>query len=141
MITGHPKSNEAEMGYTHARTLLRGVHCNRPGRNDNRVGSQAVARHVMEDILAHPLTRRCLGWLAVTDDDGRSRFERISETYDRSNVPSKERLKWALPHLHNDLALTRSGANKETAKTKLFHHHPTVRALALELAQCNTWDH
>jgi MoaA/NifB/PqqE/SkfB family radical SAM enzyme len=55
----------------------------------------------------------------------------MSETYDRSNVPFQERLKWALPHLVIDLALRRMGANKEAAKTKVFHHHPTVRALAL----------
>jgi radical SAM protein with 4Fe4S-binding SPASM domain len=40
-------------------------------------------------------------------------------------------LKWALPHLVIDAGLRCTGANKETAKAKLFHHHPTVRALAL----------
>ena len=77
------------------------------------------------------LTRRFLGWLSVADHNGRSRFERISETYDRPNVPVGDRLKWALPHLAIDLGLRRTGASKEIAKAKLFHHHPTVRALAL----------
>jgi radical SAM protein with 4Fe4S-binding SPASM domain len=131
MKTEYLKSNETERGDAHDRASLLGVHSNRPGQNDEREGPQAVTRHILENVLAHPLVRRCLGWLSVTDANGRSRLERISETYDRPNVPLEDRLKWALPHLVIDLGLRRMGANKDAAKTKLFHHHPTVRALAL----------
>jgi sulfatase maturation enzyme AslB (radical SAM superfamily) len=86
---------------------------------------------VLEDILARTIARRFLGWLSVTDRHGCSRLERICETYDRPNVAFWERLKWALPHLVIDLGLRRIGVGKQVAKTKLFHHHPTVRALAL----------
>src|SRR5690606_24498518 len=46
--------------------------------------------------------------------------------YDRS-----ENWRWALPSAAIDLALTRARADKELWKRKLFHHRPTVKALAL----------
>jgi sulfatase maturation enzyme AslB (radical SAM superfamily) len=89
------------------------------------------ARHVLEDILARPAVRRVLGWLAVENRKGVSRLEQLFESYDRSDLPFLERCKFALPHLAISLSLKGAGLDKEAAKTKLFHHHPTVRALAL----------
>jgi radical SAM protein with 4Fe4S-binding SPASM domain len=89
------------------------------------------ARHVLEDILARPTVRRVLGWLAVENRDGVSRLEQIFQSYDLSDRPFLERCKFTLPHLAISLSLIRAGGDKEAAKAKLFHHHPTVRALAL----------
>lgn len=89
------------------------------------------ARHVLEDFLARRDVGRVLGWLAVENREGVSRLEQIFESYDRPGLPLLDRCKFALPHLAISLSLRRAGADKETAKTKLFHHHPTVRALAL----------
>ena len=131
MATKYPLSNGAEVGDAHNGASQLGPRSNGSGQSEETAGSQAATRHVLEDILARPATRKVLGWLAAVDHNGRSRFERISETYDRPNVPVGDRLKWALPHLAIDLGLRRTGASKEKAKAKLFHHHPTVRALAL----------
>lgn len=106
-------------------------HRNRSEERGETDAREETQRHMLENILAHPLAGRVLGWLSATDLNGRSRLERISETYDRPDLPLKDRLKWAVPHLVIDSALWRTGANKEAAKTKLFHHHPSVRALAL----------
>jgi radical SAM protein with 4Fe4S-binding SPASM domain len=85
----------------------------------------------LEDILARRTVRRVLGWLAALNRGGASRLERIFETYDRSNLPLLDRCKFVLPHLAISLWLKRARLDKETLKAKLFHHHPTVRALAL----------
>jgi hypothetical protein len=108
-----------------------GPHRNRSEQTGEIDRQKSAERHVLENILAHPLAGRVLGWLAATDRHGRSRLDRTSETYDRPNVPLDDRLRWALPHLLIDLSLGRLGADKEAAKAKLFHHHPTVRALTL----------
>jgi radical SAM protein with 4Fe4S-binding SPASM domain len=89
------------------------------------------ARHVLEDILSSLAARRILGWLAAENRNDVSRFEQIFESYECSDLPLLERCKLALPHLAIGLSLKRAGLDKEAAKNKLFHHHPTVRALAL----------
>ena len=131
MATEYPLSNGTEVGGAHNGASRLAPHFNWSGQSEERAGSRAATRHVLEGILARPVARRFLGWLSVADHNGCSRLERICETYDRPNVPLADRLKWALPHLAIDLGLRWTGASKEVAKTKLFHHHPTVRALAL----------
>jgi radical SAM protein with 4Fe4S-binding SPASM domain len=131
MATEYPLSNGAEMGDAHDGASHLRPHSNGSGQSEERAGSPTTTRHVLEDILAQPVARRFLGWLSVTDGNGCSRLERICETYDRANVAVRDKFKWALPHLAIDWGLRRTGASKEIAKAKLFHHHPTVRALAL----------
>lgn len=80
-------------------------------------------RHVLEDVLSHPLTRKVLGWITVPGDDGKCFFERLCENYDRD---------WRLATwLIDTFWIKRAGLDKEYMKFKLFHHRPTVRALAL----------
>ncbi len=78
--------------------------------------------HFLEDLLSHPLTRKALAWMTVPGADGKCFFERLCENYDR---------KWPLATWLIDLWLKRAGLDKEHMKFKLFHHPPTVRALAL----------
>jgi len=108
-----------------------GRHRGRSEHSRETGGQKSAERHALETVLAHPLARKVLCWLAGTDRRCRSRLERISETYDRPNVYLEDRLRWVLPHLMIDLGLTRLGADKEAANAKLFYHHLTARALAL----------
>jgi len=80
-------------------------------------------RHVLEGVLSHPVTRKVLGWITVPGDDGKCFFERLCENYDRD---------WRLATwLIDNFWIKRAGLDKEYMKFKLFHHRPTVRALAL----------
>ena len=96
-----------------------------------RAGSIPTPTHQLERILGTRSAQRVLGWLAAVDGNGVSRFEQICETYDRPDLPSMQCWKWALPHLAIDWALKRARLDKEVMKAKLFHHHPTVRALSM----------
>lgn len=87
--------------------------------------------HVLEDLLARPDVRKLLGWISSSRNGAPSFFERLCENYDHPDLPGSERWKWVLPGLLIDLALKRAGLDKELMKEKLFHHHPTVRALNL----------
>jgi len=93
--------------------------------------SPPEASHILEDILKKPLVQRLLGKLTTVDGEGRSTFERWLESYDNPNVPWRERAKFALPNLVIDLGLKKARVDRELMKRKLFHHHPTVRALTL----------
>lgn len=88
-------------------------------------------RHGLEGILRRRLTRKILARLAAPGPDGRSLFERLCENYDNPCLRGWERLKWRVPSLVIDWALGRARLDKQLMKEKLFHHHPTVRALAL----------
>src|SRR5690606_17923613 len=83
-------------------------------------------RHILEDILSNPAMRAILRVIIRQGPDGTCFFERLCANYDRS-----ENWRWALPSAAIDLALTRARADKELWKRKLFHHRPTVKALAL----------
>lgn len=79
--------------------------------------------HLLEDLLSRPAVRRLLGWITVPGQDGKCFFERLCENYDRD---------WRLATwLIDSLWIKRAGVDKEHMKLKLFHHRPTVRALAL----------
>jgi len=67
-------------------------HRNRSERSGETDGRKSAERQLLENTRVHPLARRVLGWLAATDRQGPSRFEHISETYDRPNVPLEDRL-------------------------------------------------
>ncbi len=104
--------------------------CRRP-RARKLTASLAQPCHRLEQILSHPVTRKVLARLAAPRADGRSLFERLSENYDNPRLRGWERVKWKLPSLLIDWGLARAGLDKRTMKEKLFHHPPTVRALAL----------
>ena len=81
--------------------------------------------HFLEDALTWPSVRRALGWLTRPGGDGKSLFEKLCEHYDRPGM------RWALPNLMIDLGLKTAHLDRETMKKNLFHHPPTVKALAL----------
>lgn len=87
--------------------------------------------HILEDILQASSVRRLLHWMTIPGQDGKCLFERLCENYDNPNLPWPERWKWALATAIVNLGIQKAGWNKELMKRKLFHHPPTVRALAL----------
>ncbi len=87
--------------------------------------------HILEDILRTASVRKLLHWLTIPGRDGKCLFERLCENYDNRNLRSFQRWKWMPLTLLINLALRRAGADRELWKRKLFHHPPTVRALAL----------
>lgn len=89
------------------------------------------AHHVLEDILARSSVRRILDYMTRTDSSGKCFFERVCEHYNNPGFPAHERIKWYFPELLIDYALRRAKLDKELMTRKLFHHEPTVRALAV----------
>lgn len=87
--------------------------------------------HVLEDILASPLTRRVLRMMTRPDGSDVCFFERMCRNYNNPGLTRGERLKWRLPAAIIDYALQRANLDKPMMTEKLFHHQPTVRALAL----------
>src|SRR5579872_1819926 len=89
------------------------------------------SHHVLEDILSNSLTRKILGWMTRPDADGKCFFMRMCENYDHSRANFWQRLKWSVPNRIIDLGLWKARLEKEMMKQRLFHHPPTVKALAL----------
>lgn len=58
-------------------------------------------------------------------------FERVCENYNNPAVPRGERWKWRIPEILIDYALKRAKLDRQLMTEKLFHHQPTVRALAV----------
>ena len=121
------------------------------GTSSNRVITHArptVARvtsplpashHVLEDILSHPTTRKVLGWMTRRDEGGKCFFMRLCENYDNPRTDFWTRVKWSVPNALIDLGLARVRLDKETMKQRLFHHPPTVKALALTAKSIATY--
>jgi hypothetical protein len=91
----------------------------------------APPRHVLEQILAWRLTRRGLRAMTRLDSTGTCFFERACVHYNNPGLSGRGRSKWRLLELVIDCALKRARLDKEFMTEKLFHHQPTVRALAL----------
>lgn len=91
----------------------------------------AHGHHVLEDILAHPLTGRFFRRITRRNGQEKSLFEKLCENYDNPSLRGLGRLRWLLPNLLIDLGLKRARLDKATMKKNLFHHPPTVKALAL----------
>jgi radical SAM protein with 4Fe4S-binding SPASM domain len=87
--------------------------------------------HILETILGSPHARRLLGYVTIVGEDGKCFFERLCENYDRPDLKGKGTWKWKLATKLIDLGLKKAGLDKELMKQKLFHHRPTVKALAL----------
>ncbi len=86
---------------------------------------------MLEDILARPLTRRFLGAITRPDHTGACFFERVCEHYNNPGLADARRLRWRVSEALIDYALRRAHLERELMTRKLFHHQPTVRALAL----------
>ena len=91
----------------------------------------AQPHHVLEQILAWRLTRRVLGAMTRMDSSATCFFERACERYNNPGLSGRDSWKWRLLEAVIDNALRRAGLDKEFMTEKLFHHQPTVRALAL----------
>lgn len=89
------------------------------------------AHHVLEDILAWSLTRRLLRLMTRLDDTNTCLFERLCENYNSPRPTFRGQVKWWLPGLLIDYGLRRAKLDKKLVTEKLFHHQPTVRALAM----------
>jgi len=87
--------------------------------------------HVLESILSRPPARRLLKWMTATDGGAECFFERLCRSYNNPALSARERWKWRAPEFLIDLDLRKAGLEKERMTEKLFHHQPTVRALAL----------
>lgn len=87
--------------------------------------------HRLESILRSPLVRRLLKRITKPDDSRISTFERLFYNYDNPDLAGLEKWKWGLYTRIIDLWLNRAKLDKEHMKFKLFHHPPTVKALAL----------
>jgi radical SAM protein with 4Fe4S-binding SPASM domain len=97
------------------------------------------SHHVLEDILSKPVVRRAFLWMTRRDPDGKCFFMRLCENYDNPDPDFWKRLKWTLPNWVIDLGLRRAKLDKETLKQRLFHHPPTVKALALTARSIATY--
>jgi radical SAM protein with 4Fe4S-binding SPASM domain len=87
--------------------------------------------HKLEDILAKPSTRRLLGWLTELKSDNKCLFERLCENYDNPELTGLSRVAYGAATAIIDCFIRHYGGNREALKARLFHHPPTVRALAL----------
>ena len=89
------------------------------------------AHHALEKLLKRSSVRKLLGWIMANDGTSQCLFERLAENYNNPALRGWSRWKWRLPELAIDLALKRAKLDKRLMTEKLFHHQPTVRALAL----------
>jgi sulfatase maturation enzyme AslB (radical SAM superfamily) len=87
--------------------------------------------HILEDILRNSYVRRLLKLAATPGRDGKCFFERLCENYDNPGRDGAALWRWAMATKVINLAIQRAGWDKELIKRKLFHHPPTVKALAL----------
>lgn len=97
------------------------------------------AHHALEDILCKPAVRKALLWITKRGGDGKARFENLCESYDNPKVDRWTRLQWAIPHQLINLGMKKAGLDKETMKSHLFHHQPTVRSLTLTMKSIGTY--
>ncbi len=98
---------------------------------EKRTAGVRESHHVLEDILAKPSVRKALLWMTRRDSEGKWFFIRLCENYDNPDLDSWTRLKWTVPEWAIDFGLRKAGLDRETMKQKIFHHPPTVKALAL----------
>jgi len=97
------------------------------------------SHHILEDLLSNSLVRKTFRWMTRQGSDGKCFFIRLCENYDRPQEDLWERIKWTLPNWLINLGLRRAHLDKETMKQRLFHHPPTVKALALTAKSIATY--
>jgi radical SAM protein with 4Fe4S-binding SPASM domain len=98
---------------------------------NKRTAALPQAHHILEDILSNASVRRALRWMTRRDAEGKCFFTRLCENFHDPAADFWTRLKWAVPNGVIDLGLWIAGLNRQSMKEKLFHHPPTVKALAL----------
>jgi radical SAM protein with 4Fe4S-binding SPASM domain len=87
--------------------------------------------HKLEDILGSELTRKFLKRITKSNGSGPCFFERLFYNYDNPTLAGFQKWRWGLYSWLIDNWLRRAKLDKEHMKFKLFHHPPTVKALAL----------
>lgn len=87
--------------------------------------------HRLESILRSPLVQRLLRQITKSDEGGLCTFERLFYNYDNPDLCGFDKWKWGIYTRVIDRWLKRAKLDKEHMKFKLFHHPPTVKALAL----------
>jgi radical SAM protein with 4Fe4S-binding SPASM domain len=97
------------------------------------------SHHILEDVLAHSVTRKVFAWMTRRDPDGKCFFMRLCENYDNPHADFWMRLKWSVPNRIIDLALWKAKLEKQTMNQRLFHHLPTVKALTLTAKSIATY--
>ena len=110
----------------------------RPRVNRVTVGLPRT-HHLLEDILAKPSVRRALVWATRRDTEDKCFFMRLCENYANPDLDFSTRLRWVLPSLLIDLGLRKAKLDKAVMLEKLFHHPPTVKALALTAKSIGTY--
>jgi len=108
-----------------------GTPCSGSPHGPGKPRSGNSARHPLEDILSNSLVRKALGLICDPGPKNDSWLERFSRTYHNPELSTYQRWWWFLPHLAADLAIKKAGLDRDLLLHKLFHHQPTVRALAL----------
>jgi radical SAM protein with 4Fe4S-binding SPASM domain len=98
---------------------------------EKRTASLPQSHHILEDILSNSRVRKVLRWMTRRDREGKCFFMRLCENYDNPAADFWTGLKWAVPNWAIDLGIWKAGLDREGMKEKLFHHPPTVKALAL----------
>jgi sulfatase maturation enzyme AslB (radical SAM superfamily) len=71
--------------------------------------------------------------------DGKCFFEHLCENYDNPALTGWKKALWALPSLAISAGLKKARLDRETMKQHLFHHPPTVKALALTAKSIATY--
>ena len=97
------------------------------------------SRHMLEDWLSTPAVRKAFLWMTRRDPEGKCFFMRLCENYDNPQADFWQRLKWSVPNWIINLGLRKARLDKETMKQRLFHHPPTVKALALTAKSIATY--
>ncbi len=87
--------------------------------------------HRLEEILRKPSVQKLLGRITVIGNDGKCLFERICENYDNPALRGSARWKYGAVTPLINAVLRHARVNRAVMTEKLFHHPPTVRALAL----------
>jgi radical SAM protein with 4Fe4S-binding SPASM domain len=90
-----------------------------------------ATRHPLEDWLDRPAVRRVLRWLSTRGGDGRTRFEAICANFDNRELRGFDRIHYGFFNLLIEFGLRHARLDREVMKKNLFHHPPTVKALAL----------
>ncbi len=85
----------------------------------------------LETILRWKLTGRFLKWASKPGRSGTCFFERLFYNYDNPALTGFQKWRWSLYTRFIDRRLNKAKLDKEHMKFKLFHHPPTVKALAL----------
>ena len=85
--------------------------------------------HPLEDWLRRPIFRRLLGWLSRDGKDGRTRLERILESYANDDAPVRDRIVYAPFHYFIDRM--KGGTTTEVFRSRLVEQRAGLRGLVI----------